>query len=201
VPDRVFVAIDLSERARASLTATTAALLRADPSWLGEKPVASALLHVTLAFIGPVPDTALDEMIGRLRHATSAVDGFDLRIAGVRAIPSVRRATMVWAALDDPRSRAALLAERIADAAGLTSTSRPFRPHVTLLRARRPRPLESAAIALAQGVLSASGKVADRTVSVRSATVYSSTLDSSGPAYARLAMLRLGGETTSARTD
>jgi 2'-5' RNA ligase len=140
-------------------------------------------------------------MVDRLRAATSAVDNFDLRVAGVRAIPSVRRASTVWASLDDPRSRAALLADGIAQAVGLPADSRPFRPHVTLVRARRPRPLEPAAIALAQDVLSASGKEADRTVSVRSATVYSSTLGSSGPAYAPLATLHLGGERSSARTD
>jgi 2'-5' RNA ligase len=201
MPDRVFVAIDLREGTRASLADATAVLLQADPSWAGEKPVAPPLLHVTLAFIGPVPDAALGEFVERLHRAAGAIESFDLRIAAVRAMPSARRATMAWAALDDPCSGAALLAARVADAAGLPEGSRPFRPHVTLVRARRPHALAPAAIAAAGAVLSAPGKEADRTVSVPSVTVYSSTLGASGPTYSSLAKVLLTDGGTRARTD
>jgi 2'-5' RNA ligase len=201
MPDRVFVAIDLDERTRASLAAATAAVLRADPSWAGEKPVAPLLLHVTIAFVGPVPDAALDALIGRLRRATGTVDPFELTADGVRAMPSASRANMVWATFADPGARAGRLATTIADAAGLPDAPHPFRPHVTLIRARRPRGIAPAAIAAAEHALSETGKEADRIVSVRSATVYSSTLGASGPTYAALATVYLEGEGATARSD
>jgi 2'-5' RNA ligase len=201
VPDRVFVAIDLDERTRASLAAATASVLRADPSWAGEKPVAPPLLHVTLAFIGTVPDAALDTLIGRLRRAAGTVDPFELRVDGVRAMPSARRATMVWATLDDPGTRAGRLAATIADASGLPGARRPFRPHVTLIRARRPRRIAPATVGAAEHALSETGKEADRIVSVRSATVYSSTFGASGPTYAALATVHLEGHGATARSD
>jgi 2'-5' RNA ligase len=116
-------------------------------------------------------------------------------------MPSASRAGMVWATLDDPGSRAAGLAATVAYAAGLPSEAHPFRPHVTLIRARRPRRIAPVALASATCALSETGKEVDRTVSVRSATVYSSTLGASGPSYAPLATLQLGGGRVASRAD
>jgi RNA 2',3'-cyclic 3'-phosphodiesterase len=192
VPGRVFVAIGLPPAACALLADATTSFLRADPPWAREKPVAPQLLHVTLAFMGPVPDPAMPELVAGLRLAAAGTGPFSLRVSAVRPVPSPRRATMVWATLTGDTDAAEGLAAGLARAAGLPADSRPFSPHVTLVRARLPRRVLPDALAAAGAVLSAPGKETDGVVSVRSATVFSSTPGPGGPRYQPLATLMLG---------
>jgi 2'-5' RNA ligase len=201
VPGRVFVALELPEPARDLLDHTLAAFLAAAPSWNNEKPVDAGLFHVTLAFIGAMPDPALPALIERLDDAARAVGPFMLELDSVRAVPSRRRATMVWASLAGEVEDASRLAGAIERAAGLPESGRPFRPHVTLARARRPRRVHDGAITAAEATLSAAGRETDRIVSVRSVTVFSSTLGKSGPAYEPLAVLALGEGAEAPGTD
>jgi 2'-5' RNA ligase len=193
VPGRVFVAIDLPSGTRDLVTRCTDAFVASDPSWAGEKLVAPGLLHVTLAFLGPVPDAALDSLLGRLSAAVAAAPPLELLLAHVRCVPSARRAAMLWVTLGGDLTGVEHLASGVAAAAGLDASDRPFAGHITLARARRPRPADPAACARADAVLFDSGREADRLMSVRAVTVFSSTLGPAGPSYERLAVLPLGG--------
>ena len=201
MPTRVFVAIDLPASARDLLERGLADFLEADPSWRGEKAVAARLFHVTLAFLGGVPDPVLPDLVERLRHATALASPFRLRVDGFRAVPSLRRATMLWATLSGDGGGAPALAQAVARAAGLPEDGRRFQAHVTLVRARGNRPVRSSAVAAALAVLSDAGKETDGVVSVRSVTVFSSTLGSGGPAYEPLAVLELGGSAAGLAAD
>lgn len=192
MPARVFVAMGLPQPTRDLMTRATERLLDADPSWRGEKPVAASLMHVTLVFIGAVPDASLPRLLDRLRTAVARAEPFLVRVSGARAVPSLERASMVWATFDGDVEAATSLATGVARAGDLPAEPRPFRLHATLLRARRPRRVERNAIEAASAVLSDTGKEADRTVSVRSVTVFSSTLGSAGPTYEPLAHLTFG---------
>jgi 2'-5' RNA ligase len=192
VPARVFVAIELPPATRELLTEAMGSLLAIDRSWRGEKIVAPELLHVTLAFFGEIRDASLPPLLERLRIALGKAEPFALCVSGARAMPSMRRATMLWAMFDGDTGGAALLSSAVAREAGLPPDARPFRAHVTLARSRKPRAVTQRAADAATELLSDSGRLADRTVSVRSATVYSSTLGSAGPTYEPLALLALG---------
>lgn len=192
MPARVFVAIELPPATRDLMYRAAEAMCAVDPSWLHEKLVRAELMHVTVAFIGAVPDPALPVLLERLRPAAGRTRPFGLRLAGARAVPSPARASMVWATCDGDPGVAAALSATIAEAAGLTGEGRHFAAHATLARARRPRRVEAAALQAASSVLSDAGKEADRAVSVLSVTVFSSTLSSGGPTYERLAILPLG---------
>jgi 2'-5' RNA ligase len=69
-----------------------------------------------------------------------------------------------------------------------------FRPHVTLCRTRTARAAPQDALKAADAALHARGKENDRSVSVRSATLYSSTLGPGGPSYAVLDRIGLHGD-------
>jgi 2'-5' RNA ligase len=154
--------------------------------------VAVDLLHVTLAFIGAVPDVQLPDLVARLSAAAASSEPFSLRVCGVRAVPSAGRASMIWATMDGGEDEARELSERLGLAANLTRDPRLWRAHITLIRARRPRPADAAALGAAGAFLSAPGKEPERTVSVRSATVFSSTLGRQGPVYEPLSRISLG---------
>ena len=201
MPTRAFVAIDLPAPARDLLERALADFLEADASWRGEKAVAARLFHVTLAFLGAVPDPVVPDLVERLRLAAALATPFRLRLDGVRAVPSLGRARMLWATLSGDDGGAPALAQALARAAGLPEDGRRFHAHVTLARARGARPACSGAVAAAAAVLSNAGKETDGVVSVRSVTVFSSTLGRCGPAYEPLAVLELGGSAAGLAAD
>jgi 2'-5' RNA ligase len=192
VPGRVFVAVELPVPARDLIVRATEAFVAADPAWAGEKFVAPGLLHVTMAFVGAIPDDAVGELVERIREGVASLPHPTADLGRMRTLPSLRSATMLWATVEGECAPMAELAAVIASAAGLPPAPRPFHPHITVARARRPRPADPAALAVGTAVLSKSGTEADRSVSVRSVTVFSSTLGLAGPTYERLAVLSLG---------
>lgn len=191
MPGRCFIAVDLPEVGRERLATAQDLLREAAPAWRHEKWVDPRLLHVTMAFLGAVPDAALHDTLLALEAASSAAQPFTLRFTGARAVRSTGHATMLWAtaeaSFDLTQLRDALLR-----AARCPADERAFRPHITLARARRPRRIQPSAVGAAGEMLSDAGKGPDGTMSVRSLTVYASTLGPSGPVYESLGTLPLG---------
>jgi 2'-5' RNA ligase len=95
--------------------------------------------HVTLAFLGVRPRSALEQILGVLRREAAATDGFALEPVRYRETRSVGMLVLA-----DPSGRATGLAGRVQR--GLEALDlyvrerRPWLPHVTVLRFReRPR--------------------------------------------------------------
>jgi 2'-5' RNA ligase len=97
---------------------------------------------------------------------------------------------MLWASVIDATGRCEELAQAVTTIAaecGVTLADKPFAPHVTLVRARRPRRMSAEVTA----VISAEALGDGVSMSVPSATLYSSTLTPVGPVYERLAQWSL----------
>lgn len=180
---RCFVGIPLAPQVVDALVRATATFSREDPAWTGEKWVREENLHVTLAFLGRVEEGSLAGLLQRLDGALAEVEAFDLHLRGIKPVPARRRSKMLWAALDDPDGACARLAAAIVSAAGLETGEphRPFKPHITLARARRPRAVSLAALDAANAALLRAQDV--ETVSVPGATLFASTLGTAGPVY------------------
>jgi 2'-5' RNA ligase len=89
---------------------------------------------------------------------------------------------MLWAAYGDTDGLCAALASAAAHAAtgfGTTPEDRAFVAHATLARSRSARPLQDVALR----ALAAAQEGVPTFVSVRSATLFSSTLTRTGPRY------------------
>jgi 2'-5' RNA ligase len=101
-------------------------------------------VHVTLAFLGDVPDYRYDELADLLAQTAARRTPFTTRIAGGGAFPNAAAAKVLWAGLDlDPEGAAQL--DRLAVGArgagnqiGARVDGMTFRPHVTLARLGRP---------------------------------------------------------------
>jgi len=193
VPGRCFLAITLPDPVLATLASARRAFLEQAPAWAGEKWVRPGLLHVTVAFLGDVPDERLPCLLEALRSVGAVVPPIELHLSGVRAVPSQRRASMVWALLDGDVAAATWVRDEALLAAGRSAEGRPFAPHVTLVRARGERRVHHPALQAAADVVSDCGKAGVGTMSVPSLTVFSSTLDGAGPTYRELARIELAG--------
>jgi 2'-5' RNA ligase len=189
VPPRYFLALTLPEVSVSALVDAQETFVACAPAWAGEKWVAAPLLHVTVAFLGPLDDRALEAGVARLSQAAASVPAFELRPSAVVAVPSPRRATMLWATFEDPADHLTALRDGLLTAFPTADVDlrRPLRPHVTLVRARSPRRVSPDALAAASAPVAGSGKTAVGIVSVRSVTLFSSTLRPAGPEYRAIA--------------
>jgi 2'-5' RNA ligase len=102
-------------------------------------------VHLTLKFLGEVP-------AGDLRRATSALERvgqqsgpFDATVSGFGVFPSARRARILWAGIGQGAEELVALAravENLLEPEGFAREDKPFVPHLTLGRARRPVPFD-----------------------------------------------------------
>jgi 2'-5' RNA ligase len=102
-------------------------------------------LHITLRFIGDVPEN----LAGDLDAELTTVGGgpLELSLAGVGAFGEGADIHAVWAGVEENEGlkRLARACEIAARRAGVKAETRAYKPHVTLAYLRRPNPAEVAA--------------------------------------------------------
>jgi 2'-5' RNA ligase len=127
---RLFVALPLPPEISAELARLPAAFSRESVRW-----VPPPNWHLTLLFLGGVPEEAVDGCVAALRNA--ALPGpFSLQLRpAVTAVDRRGRTEMLWATFD-PSLPFAQLCYRVAEALGRMPDKEP-RPHVTLARTRK----------------------------------------------------------------
>lgn len=191
-PTRCFVAIGLSDDVREVLGEARSTLEVAAPAWRGEKWVPAENLHITLKFLGDLDDDALARMRASLAAELIDAARCTLALRGLRAVPNARRCSMVWACLEDVDGGCTRLAGRVEHATvtvGADPAIKPFAPHVTLVRARRPKRLEAVALS------SANDRLGERAgfMSVPRVMLFSSTLTNASPVYEIIESWALSG--------
>jgi len=135
---RLFVAVPVSEPARAAVAAVVDAIRAGEPEGRGVRWVRLDGLHITLRFLGPTIESSVDAAARAVAAAASGTAPFTIRIAGADAFPPVGRPRTLWLDLDRGADELADLARRLDDALaerGWERERRPFRAHLTLARA------------------------------------------------------------------
>lgn len=102
-------------------------------------------LHLTLAFLGRVDDQRIGEISSAIAGLVQGHVDFSVRLGGLGAFPSTRRARVIWAGLDDPAQGISGLADSVGEAMerlGFPREKRAFSPHVTVARLKTPRRVE-----------------------------------------------------------
>ncbi|MFI5690230.1 RNA 2',3'-cyclic phosphodiesterase [Kribbella sp. NPDC051586] len=97
--------------------------------------------HITLAFLGDVPDWKTEELEERLEAAAQRQKPFELQLTGAGAFPGVPEARVLYAGVRDDSEalkHLSMTTRAAANRAGVTVEGRKFTPHVTLARLRRP---------------------------------------------------------------
>jgi RNA 2',3'-cyclic 3'-phosphodiesterase len=153
--------------------------------------VAAGNLHLTLKFLGQVPDERIDAIVGAATHATTGASAFEARVCGLGAFPSATRPRVVWASVSEGGAAMIDLAGRVDHALvrlGFPAESRPYSPHVTLGRVRQPGRNPELAAALGSAAEREFGRLR-----VTGASLMRSELSRGGARYTELAPLMLGG--------
>ncbi len=102
-------------------------------------------VHLTLKFLGDVPPQDLPRISAALQPLCDEHDPFDAVTSGFGAFPSARRARILWAGTEEGTGQLSALAQSVEarlEPEGFKREDRPFVPHITLGRSRRPAPFD-----------------------------------------------------------
>ena len=190
---RLFLGVALTGPVANTLEHVSGAIKETSPAWREEKWVPRENLHITVRFLGDVPDDEAPALRALMAEVTSQHPTHDITLNSVIARPRTRSARMLWAAFDGAIGTTAALADALSKSlasAGYGRPEHPFAPHATLVRARRPREISADALDAARAVLDASS-LQDRTMSVTGVTLFASTLTPHGPQYDSLGVATL----------
>lgn len=137
--------------------------------------------HLTLAFLGEVADERSDALVACVTAAVAPFPPFEITLAGYGAFPNSARPRVVFREVGegaDATIELATVARRALERDGFVFDRRPFVPHLTVLRVRRPSDREFARTLLTEG----SGTAHER-VRVEEVRVNSSRLDRTGATH------------------
>jgi 2'-5' RNA ligase len=135
---RCFVAIPLGGALRAALSSSVDRW-RADLALAGLRWTSPGQWHVTVAFLGSVPQAGVPAAIEAVHDVAGSLAVPRLATGGLGAFPSAAQARVVWYGVSTDESFSALAGE-LRRRLGLDADE-PLRPHVTLARART-RPVD-----------------------------------------------------------
>ncbi|MFX0125577.1 MAG: RNA 2',3'-cyclic phosphodiesterase [Candidatus Hodarchaeota archaeon] len=106
----------------------------------GVRPVKSFQLHLTLKFLGEVPESR----IASIKQAIQAIDfpSFDLALEGMGCFPNLNYIRVVWVGIregsDNLKQLANMIEEKLSPI-GFPMEKRRFSPHLTLARIKKLR--------------------------------------------------------------
>jgi 2'-5' RNA ligase len=135
----VFLGVGLADEERHALAAalTDSDLSRHIPG----KRTRPGNWHITVRFIGPASEVQIDRLAERV-EAILVCDSGRVWISGLGAFPKFAKASVLYAAIDDPTGildELAITSEEASTDVGFEPEGRPYVPHLTLSRVRPVR--------------------------------------------------------------
>jgi len=134
---RLFVALAVPETVKSALGDLRAELGQGLPSLRWVRPEG---IHLTLRFLGDVPEGELEAVRLALAPCADGVAPFTLQTVGVGVFPHLRAPRVFWIGfrtIPDPLYHLQDRVEQAMNGIGFTPERRPFRPHLTVGRFRR----------------------------------------------------------------
>ncbi len=180
---RTFIAIDLSPEIKAALEKLIRTVRK---NAGGVKWVKAEAMHLTLKFLGDIPEDSVGTVKALLEKLAVAKRPFPLRLKGTGTFPPGGKmsARVLWAGIEEVPELMELQAaiEAECEKAGFPREERAFHPHLTLARVKSSDGLEPVLRELDRHK-----EVDLGGMSVAAVAFYQSVLGSSGPVYKVLA--------------
>lgn len=136
---RSFIAIELNEDARDEVARIQKQLInsRADVKWVEPNNI-----HLTLKFLGNVPEEKLGEIKDAINEAIVGIAPFCLELTEIGAFPDTKYTRVVWIGAKEDAGNLMNIATRMEEkmlTLGFPKEERRFKPHLTLGRVRSPK--------------------------------------------------------------
>ncbi len=177
---RVFIAVDIEDPVVVGRLASIRDMLVS--SGVPMKPVEDQNMHITLRFIGEVPESMVDEIYEAMKLAK--FKEFVTRLKGLGAFPTIARPRVLWIGVEEGAEELRRIRDTIEAGLrrlGLRPEKGRFIPHVTLARVKARGRMERLVRILTEYRDYEAG-----TVIVRSVRLKQSILTPKGPIYKTL---------------
>ncbi|MDX1944827.1 MAG: RNA 2',3'-cyclic phosphodiesterase [Pirellulaceae bacterium] len=188
---RTFVAVELSPQVKARAKELIGKLrgAAATVNWVRPEE-----MHLTLKFLGDVPDTDTPDICRVVAAAVADFEPFEIVCRGAGAFPTAEHPRTLWIGIRDGAEELTRLQGAIDDALkrelGFAREPRRFQPHLTIGRVKHEPP--EAAGELARLVAEQAEFDGDL-AAIDEVVVFASYLDRRGPRHEALATAGLGG--------
>jgi len=187
---RAFVAVELDAPLRQALAQVQATLRRQLQQAVGPDVriqwVKPASIHLTLKFLGDIPEEQAPDIQAALARVAGGHSRFAVDVEGLGVFPDVRAPRVLWVGLTthvDVLKRLAADVEAGLAALGFPSEARSFNPHLTLARVKE-RAHDVGQALSAGGVLTQDARLG--ALQVAALSLMKSDLQPSGSVYTQL---------------
>ena len=182
---RTFVAIELPDEVKRGISQVQEELKRAggDAAWTRPEGI-----HLTLKFLGDVPDAKVPDILDALAVARGA-GRLRIEVAGAGAFPNVKAPRVLWLGLAGDIDRLSLLQKTVEEEMvrrGFEPEDRKFAPHLTLARIKYLRPRFSW-----QQAIEGMGGIHLGSFEVTAVSLMKSELQRTGAVYAEIGSVEL----------
>jgi 2'-5' RNA ligase len=184
---RTFIAIELDRGIRQQLIK----LLRSFPQADGVRWVSDNQLHLTLKFLGDVPDAKIPNICDIAAEACAEVAPFPIRIAGLGVFPKPANPRVLWCGVEDQTQscrRWIELADPLLTELNYKPETRAYTPHITLGRSK-----STPGARVLREMLDNAEPPDTQPMQVERVVVFESKLLPTGAVYRPIAKVALGG--------
>lgn len=185
---RTFIAVDVADavRERAADLVRRLQMGGANVKW-----VDTHNMHLTLKFLGDIPDRETADVCRAVTEAAREHPPFNIALRGAGAFPNATRPRTVWMGVDRGVKELESLQKSIEEALaklGYPKEARRFHPHLTLGRVRRG----GAAVRELGRLIRDNEQFDGGSADIDKVLVFASFLDKTGPSYNVLGRAQLG---------
>lgn len=182
---RTFIAVDLPQQVKMEIDKMTAGFrqLNANIRW-----VKAANLHLTLRFLGDIPEESVPALADSIKDGTEGFGRFDLSLSGLGAFPNLRRPRVIWIGSGSGTDRLKNLAAKVEQAtieSGFGKGDKPFSSHLTIGRVKFPKGLDQLLTQIEKTGYES------QLFGVNEVSIFKSDLSPAGPKYTRLEVISL----------
>jgi len=182
---RTFIAVELPEEIKKQIEELQAPLKKTNAfvSWV--KP---GNIHITLKFLGEVPEEKINEVFSACEGALKKTSKFKMNLKGMGAFPDFRRPRVIWVGAGKGGEELSDMATKIEEETekiDYPKEKRKFSPHFTIGRVKSPKNIEK----LMELVKSTDFETED--IKVNEVTVMKSQLHPTGAIYTPLKKIPL----------
>jgi len=176
---RTFIGIELDEDLGRELNHEISYLKTHAPKirWVG-----SDAMHLTLKFLGDIPEKDLPDIFAAVDDAAAELDAVTAEVCGIAAFPNLKYPRVVAADIGagrDELSRMVTVIDDVFAEIGYPPEKRGFKPHITLGRVKQPQDADGL-----QDVLEDAANTSFGLLDIGEIVVFMSDLRRTGPVYA-----------------
>lgn len=140
---RLFIAIELPDEITQGISRVQEQLRKAGASAGWTRPEG---IHLTLKFLGEVPDAKVQEIMQALDGAVKGSGKLTLKVEGAGMFPNVKNPRVLWIGVTGDIEKLAALQAAVEDAMArldFEHETRKFSPHLTLARIKFLKPRDN----------------------------------------------------------